>query len=254
MNSTLADSEISKTVYEAWEITYSDDTMEWNTWNVFCGINFGVKWKSLDDGRLYVSPLPSYGQGELEDMHEDAIRQYEAKGRKKGKSYNQDIANRVFKLDLDIYKRLQQLIDDKQRSANRMSYHRREWRVVVFEAGEYQITDALPERKKSLIRRRRKSPQVQRWFFILRGEEVKSTKEDGGWRLFNRYSNPWWRADAHESRSERLEHREHAKLLQQRNARAARFGPPLPPPPPPPLHPPVGSPAGRHLPPPGMRR
>ncbi|KAI1759321.1 hypothetical protein GGR53DRAFT_151180 [Hypoxylon sp. FL1150] len=244
---TLADDEFSKTVYEAWEITYSDDTVDWDTWNVICGIRFGVKWKSLNDGRIDISPLTSYGQGELEDMHEDAIRQYEAKGRKKGKSYNQDIANRVFKLDLDIYKRLQHLIEDKQRATNRTPYHRREWRVVVFETGEFQMTDALPERKKSLFRRRRKDPQVHRWFLVLRCEEVKSTKEQGGWRLFNRHSNPWWRADAHEGRSGRLEHREHLKLLQLRNIRAGRFGPPPPP------HP-MGPPGTRALPPPTMRR
>lgn len=246
-------------MYEAWEIIHSDNTPEWDTWNVFCGIKFGIKWKSPDNGFVDIDPLSEYGQGELAELHEDAIRQYEAKGRKKGKSYNQDVANRVSDLDLDIYRRLHHLVDDRQMATNRTAYHRREWRVVVFEEGEFQLTDVLPERKKSLFRRRRPKPTVRRCFIVLRGEEVKSTKEEGGWRLFNRHHNPWWRVDAQESREERLEHREHMKKMQQRNRRNIRSGPPPMGPPMgypmgPPMRPPMGPPNGYPRPPPAMRR
>ncbi|KAI1771318.1 hypothetical protein F4818DRAFT_210244 [Hypoxylon cercidicola] len=257
---TLKDDESSKTVYEAWEITYSDDTVDWDTWNVFCGVKFGIKWKSLNDGRIDISPSTAYDQGELADLHEDAIREYEAKGRKKGRSYNQDIANRVFGLDLDIYKRLQHLMDDRQKATNKTPFRRREWRVVVFREGEFPMTDALPERKKSLIRRRRQKPLVHRWFLVLRGEEVKSTKEKGGWRLFHRHSNPWWRVDARESRSDRREYREYIKTVQQRNQRnfpEVRQGHPMGYPMGPPMNHPIGPPIGafgRPMPPLGTRR
>ncbi|XXH05151.1 hypothetical protein Hte_011576 [Hypoxylon texense] len=244
---TLTNDESSKTVYEAWEIIYSEDTLEWDTWNVFCGIKFGVTWKSLNDGRIDVGPLTQYGQGELADLHEDAVRNYEAKGRKKGKSYDQDMANRVFGLDMDIHKRLHDLVDDRQIATNKTAYHRREWRVVVFEEGEFQLTDVLPERKKSLFRWRRPKPHVYRWFIVLRGEEVKSNKEKGGWRLFNRHYNPWWRVDAQESREERMLHREHMKKVNRRNLRQG-------PPPPPMGRPPTGPPNGYPRPPPPPMR
>ncbi|KAI0180078.1 hypothetical protein GGR52DRAFT_568836 [Hypoxylon sp. FL1284] len=253
----LAEDEASKTVYEAWEITYSDDTTDWDSWHVFCGLRFNIKWKSLNDGFIDISPVTCYEQEALADLHEDRMLAYEdeakAKGRwrGKGKSYDQDMANRVFDLDPDIYKRLQHLVDDRTKATNKTPYHRREWRVVVFDEGEFQMTDALPERRKSLFRRRRPKPQVQRWLVVLRGEEVRSTKDKDGWRLFSRLSNPWWRIDNEQTRPGRLEHREHLKKVQQHNQRkilAARqgqvpqpmMGPPMGHPMGPPMRPPMG--------------
>ncbi|OTA90657.1 hypothetical protein M434DRAFT_365664 [Hypoxylon sp. CO27-5] len=207
---TVTDDEPASTVFEAWEIIYGEDSMGWSTWKTICGIRFGIRWKTLDDGFLNLNPLNAYDQGELADLYTNAVREYEAKTHKKGKSYAQDLANRVFHLEADIYNRVQHLLEDKMRATNKTPFRRREWRVVALEEGEFQMTDLLPERKKKgLFRRRREKPAVSRLFIVIRGEEIKTTKEGGGWRLFNRYSNPWWRIDSRETLEARREHREH---------------------------------------------
>ncbi|KAI2618649.1 hypothetical protein GGS26DRAFT_346174 [Hypomontagnella submonticulosa] len=223
---TVPDEEPAKTVYEAWEIISGEDTLNWSTWRTIFGIKLGLRWRSMNDGFMEVDPKPGYEQGELAGLHENAIREYEAKNRKKGKSYAQDLANRVFRLDAGIYSRLQQLMDDKIIASNKTPFRRREWRIVVLEEGEFQMTELLPERKyKGIFRRRQEKPAVTRYFIVLRGEEVKSTKEAAGWRLFHRHSNPWWRIDARETQGLRAEHREHFEKVNRR-FRVRRTPPP----------------------------
>ncbi|KAI1376733.1 hypothetical protein F4677DRAFT_71993 [Hypoxylon crocopeplum] len=206
---TAPDDEPEKAVYEAWEIIVGRDTLHWDTWKTICGINLGVKWKALDDGFIDVNPLPGYSQGELADLQKDAVREYEAKNSKKPRSYAQDLANRVFRLEAGVYNRIQHLIDNKIRVTNRTPFRRREWRIVILEEGEFQMTELLPERKKGLFRRRPEKAAVHRWFLVIRGEEIKTSKEDGGWRLFSRHHNPWWRIDLRETQEARKEHRDH---------------------------------------------
>ncbi|KAI1417678.1 hypothetical protein F5Y13DRAFT_61086 [Hypoxylon sp. FL1857] len=206
---TVADDEPERPVYEAWEVVYGGDSVDWWTWKSIFGIKLGLKWKTLDDGFLNLNPLSGYDQGELAELCANAVQEYDAKAPKKGKSYAQDLANRVFHLDAGIYNKVQHLMEDKMRTSNKTPFRRREWRIVVLEEGEFQMTELLPERKKKGLFRRREKPAVSRFFIVLRGEEVKATKEDGGWRLFNRHSNPWWRIDSRETLEARRQHREH---------------------------------------------
>ncbi|KAI0841611.1 hypothetical protein F5Y06DRAFT_259892 [Hypoxylon sp. FL0890] len=206
---TVTDDEPAKTVYEAWEIIHGEDSVDWSTWKSIWGVKFGLRWKTLDDGFLNLNPLSAYDQEELADLYEKAVREYKIKNPKKGKPYAQDLANRVFHLEADIYNSVQHLMEDKMRATNKTPFRRREWRIVVLEEGEFQMTELLPERKKKGLFRRREKPAVSRFFIVLRGEEIKTTKEDGGWRLFNRHSNPWWRIDSRETLEARKEHREH---------------------------------------------
>ncbi|OTB06770.1 hypothetical protein M426DRAFT_98265 [Hypoxylon sp. CI-4A] len=206
----------AKPVYEAWELVCGDDLVTWDTWKTIWGIKFGLKNKSLDDGFVHTNPLTSYDQGELADLHANAIREYEAKKHKKGKSYSQDLANRLFALEDGGYGKLQAiqaLVGDRSRAANKTPYRRREWKIIVLEEREYQMTEELPERKKGLFRRRPKGASFERIFLVLRGEEVNVTKQDGGWRLFNRFTNPWWRIDMFETREARREHQDLVRKL-----------------------------------------
>ncbi|KAI1074476.1 hypothetical protein F5B20DRAFT_563417 [Whalleya microplaca] len=202
----------TKTVYEAWEIVISEDTTNWSSWKTFCGINFGIRWKSYNDGFLTLNPVMSFEQGELADLHDEAIREYEAKRSKKnkGKSYVQDLANRAYKLPADVYNKIQYLMDDKVRATNKTPFRLREWHVIMLQKGEFQMTELLPERKKrGLFRKRRDPAAIRKWFVVLQGEETKVTKERGGWRAFGRHSNPWWRIDARDTREARKEYRQH---------------------------------------------
>ncbi|KAI2612938.1 uncharacterized protein GGS25DRAFT_477849, partial [Hypoxylon fragiforme] len=172
-------------------------------------MKLGVKWTALDDGFVELNPVTSYGQSELADLHAKRIDEYDGRNRKKAKSYAQDLANRVFLLKADIYNRVQHLMDDKIQATNKTPFRRREWRIVILDECEVQMTELLPERKKGIFRCQPEKPAMSRWFIVLRGQEVKTTKEDGGWRLFNRHSNPWWRIDARETQQARKEHRDH---------------------------------------------
>ncbi|KAI2469277.1 hypothetical protein F4781DRAFT_229848 [Annulohypoxylon bovei var. microspora] len=203
------DYEPAKTVYEAWELTDGEDTIARTTWKTIFGIKIGAKWKSLNNGFMELDPLAAYSQGELADLHADAIREYEAKGPKNGKPYAQDLANRVADLKAEIYNKIQFLVDDKVKATNKTPFRRREWRIIVLEEGEFQMTELLPERKRRLFWKSRETPAVRRFFIVLRGEEVKTTKESEGWQQFNRHGNPWCRVDMRETQEARREHREH---------------------------------------------
>ncbi|KAI1655044.1 hypothetical protein F4813DRAFT_187620 [Daldinia decipiens] len=213
---TVPIDEPAKTVYEAWAVLDSGGTVDKVAWKTFCGIKFGGKWKSYNDGFLTIEPLTSYAQEELAELHENAIQEYGAKSSKKGRSYAQDLANRVFRLNAGVYNRIQFVINSKLRSTNKTPFRRRDWQVVVLEEGEFQMTELLPERKKKgLLRRRQEKPIVLKYFIVLRGEEVKSAKEGDGWRTFNPYSNPWWRVDGQETYEARRSHRDHVKRVGQ---------------------------------------
>ncbi|KAI1467054.1 uncharacterized protein F4812DRAFT_430968 [Daldinia caldariorum] len=158
--------------------------------------------------------LESYSQEELVGLHANAAYEYSARRSKKGRSYTQDLANRVFRLNSGVYNQIQSLVDNKLRSANKTPFRQRDWQVVVLEEGEFRVTELLPERKKKgLFRRRQERPVVSRYFIILRGEEVKSTKDEDGWRAFNLHSNPWWRIDNQETSDARRSHRDHVKKV-----------------------------------------
>ncbi|KAI1799531.1 hypothetical protein F4811DRAFT_557698 [Daldinia bambusicola] len=211
---TVPDDKPAKTVYEAWAVLDSGNTFDRVAWKTFCGIKLGSKWRSYNDGFLDIEPLESYSQEELAGLHANAIREYSAKGSKKGRSYAQDLANRVFRLNAGAYNQIQSLVDNKLRSANKTPFRRRDWHVVVLEEGELRVTELLPERKKrGIFRRREEKPAVSRYFVILRGEEVKSTKDEDGWRTFNIRSNPWWRIDTRETSEARRSHRDHVKKV-----------------------------------------
>ncbi|KAI0443826.1 hypothetical protein F4803DRAFT_292703 [Xylaria telfairii] len=196
--------------YEAWEFVCIEDRHTRQSWKSFCGINFGDRWRNLNDGYVWVNAIVSLDQGELADMYEDAVRGFKHKpGISQEKAYEQDLANRVNDLQVDAYDRVQHLIGDKIVATNRNPYRQREWRVAVLQPGEFQMTELLPERKKrGFFSRKRQDPITRKYFVILRGKEVKSTKEDGGWRAYNRISNPWWRLDNQETKEERDQHRE----------------------------------------------
>ncbi|KAI0535620.1 hypothetical protein GGR58DRAFT_478473 [Xylaria digitata] len=232
------DDDRTKTAYEAWEIVSIKDKHARESWNSFCGINFGTKWSIRNDGCVLTNPTVSFEQGELADMHEDAIRGYKHKrGTSQEKAYEQDLANRAYNLPEEIYDKIQQMLEDKTIATNRNPYRQREWRVVVLQPGEFRMTELLPERKrKSLFSHKKQPPVTLTWFVILRGREVKSTKEYGGWKAHGRVSNPWWRLDNRETKEERDQCKEMEKKMdkvrvhRRRHFRHHRHGPcpPLP--------------------------
>ncbi|RYC59122.1 hypothetical protein CHU98_g7086 [Xylaria longipes] len=199
------DDERSTTAYEAWE------------------------WRNNHDGLILTSPIVSFDQGELADMHEDAIRGYKHKhGISQEKAYEQDLANRANDLPADAYDRIQQLIEDKTMTTNRNPYRQREWRVVVLQPGEFRMTELLPVKRKSFFSRKRLPPKTRTYFVVLRGKEVKSTKEDGGWKAFNRLSNPWWRLDNRETKEERDQHKDVMKKMDRARGRRCHHPRPRP--------------------------
>ncbi|KAI0405413.1 hypothetical protein F4802DRAFT_182081 [Xylaria palmicola] len=238
--------ERTTTAYEAWELVCIDDMLNSRSWKSFCGISFGTRWESQNDGCILANVAVSHDQGELADMHDDAIRAFKHKrGVSQDRAYEQDLANRANDLPCDVYDKLQQLLEDKTVATNKNPYRQREWRVVVLQPGEFRMTELLPQRKrKHLFTRKKKSPVSATWFVVLRGREVKSTKQDGGWRAYGRCSNPWWRLDKRETKDERGQHKDivnrqkraHDRHLPPYRPRPGRVGMPPPPPPPPPSH------------------
>ncbi|KAI1738371.1 hypothetical protein F4680DRAFT_450126 [Xylaria scruposa] len=225
------DHEQSTTAYEAWEFVCIDDRHTRQSWNSFCGIKFGTRWRNNNDGCILVNALVSFDQGELADMHEDAIRQYKHKhGSSQEKAYEQDLANRVNNdLPVDAYDKIQQLIEDKTIATNRNPYRQREWRVVILQPGEFRMTELLPQHKRtSFFSRKKQLPLTRTYFVVLRGQEVKSTKEDGGWKAYNRVSNPWWRLDNRETKEERDKHKGVVKRMDKARARDRRRHHPRP--------------------------
>ncbi|KAI0902501.1 hypothetical protein F4806DRAFT_41533 [Annulohypoxylon nitens] len=205
--------EPAKPAYEAWEIVKGEDIMVPATWKTICGIRIGVKWESLKDGFTEINPQSGYGQEELANLHLDAIREYEARSLKNKKPYAQDLANRVFGLEMGVYDEVQFLMDDKIKATNSTPHRRREWRIVMLEEGEFRMTELLPERKKKLFQRHRQRPTVRRFFIVLRGEEVKTSKESEGWRRFGRHTNPWCKVDMQETREARRDRRDHFERI-----------------------------------------
>ncbi|KAI1162296.1 hypothetical protein F5B18DRAFT_389552 [Nemania serpens] len=219
--------ERTTTAYEAWELVRIEDRHTRQSWKSFWGVNFGTRWLNHNDGCVLVSPLVSYEQGELADMHEYAIHQHKHnRGTSQETAYEQALANRAYELPWDIYDKIEQLLEDKTLSTNKNPYRQREWRVVVLQPSEFRMTERLPERKrKSVFSWKKQPPATRTWFVVIRGREVKSTKEDGGWRAFNRHSNPWWRFDSRETKDERDERRELIKKMDRARDRDRR--PPL---------------------------
>ncbi|KAK5631833.1 hypothetical protein RRF57_007547 [Xylaria bambusicola] len=220
------------TVYEAWELSLINDGQTRHSWKSLFGINIGTKWISRGDGCILMNPLVSFEQGELADMHEDAIRGHRNKrGTSQEVAYSQDLANRAYDLPSEVYDRLQSLLEDKTLATNKNPYRKREWRLIVLQPGEFRMTDLLPERKrKSIFSREKKPPVTRTWFIILRGREVKATKENGGWKTFSRYSNPWWKSDKRETKEAREQHKQMIKKMDRARPRYSRYPPPPPPP------------------------
>jgi hypothetical protein len=203
--------ERTTTAYEAWELVFVRDRQMRQSWKTFCGIPFSTRWVNRNDGCVLVNPVTAYEQGELADMHEEAGCKYkQAFG-----TYEQDLATRVHKLPHDIYDQLQHLIEDKTNATNRNPYRKREWHVVLLQQKESQMTEHVPEpRRRGLFGK--KSPALDTYLVVLRGREVKSTKEEGGWKGYNRHSNPWWRLDSRETREERQQHKEFMKKMERK--------------------------------------
>ncbi|KAI0194431.1 hypothetical protein EV127DRAFT_218291 [Xylaria flabelliformis] len=224
------DHEQTTTAYEAYEFICIDDRHTRQAWNSFCGINFGTRWRNNNDGCVLVNALLSFDQGELADMYEDAIRAYKPKnGTSQEKAYKQDVADRADDLPTDIYDKLQHLIEDKTMVTNRNPYRQREWRVVILQPGEFRMTELLPQHKRpSFFSRKKRLPATRTYFVVLRGQEVKSTKEDGGWKGYNRISNPWWRLDNQETKEERDKHKGVVKRMNKVRARDRRQRSPPP--------------------------
>ncbi|KAI1457211.1 hypothetical protein F4805DRAFT_198413 [Annulohypoxylon moriforme] len=210
----IPSNEPSKVAYEAWEVVKGEDTILRDSWKTICGIEIGVKWRSLRNGFTELNPQTGYSQEELIDLHRDAIREYETRRPKNKKTYAQDLANRVFGLKADVYDKIQFLMDDKIKATNKTPFRRREWRIVVLEEGEFRMTELLPKRKKGLFRNHHgEASTVRRFFIVLRGEEIKTAKENGGWQQFNRHTNPWCRIDMQETREARRDHRDHFEKI-----------------------------------------
>ncbi|KAI0971869.1 hypothetical protein F4678DRAFT_461236 [Xylaria arbuscula] len=218
------DNERTTTAYEAWEISVVEDRRSRSSWKSLFGIKFGTEWVIQDFGLISAIPDIYFGQGELADMYEDAIRSYKHKlGTSQEMAYEQNLANRVYDLPRNVYGKVQQLIEDKRAVTNWNPHRKREWHVVVLQPGGFQVTKVPPEFKRTSIFPRKRSPPVTRtWFVVLQGQEVKSNKEDGGWKTFSPTSNPWWRLDKRETK----EGRDQNKKL------AWRYSFPPPPPPP----------------------
>ncbi|KAJ2986947.1 hypothetical protein NUW58_g4785 [Xylaria curta] len=216
------------TAYEAWELVCVEDRYTRQSWKSFCGINFVTRYVNHHDGCVYTNPVVSFDQGELADMHEDAISGYKHKlGTDQERAYEQDLANRVNDLPTDIYDQIQFLLDDKTHATNRNPYRRREWRVVVVQPGEFRMTELLPERKRqSLFSRKKQPPVTPTYSVVIRGQEVKSTKEDGGWKAHSRHSNPWWRLDNRETKEEREQHKDAVKKMNRAMDRRHQHPPP----------------------------
>ncbi|KAI1115093.1 hypothetical protein F5Y14DRAFT_145307 [Nemania sp. NC0429] len=235
------DDERTTTAYEAWEVVSIEDTFTRQSWKSFWGVNLVTRWMNLNDGCVLINPLISFDQGELADLHEDAIRRHNNHNHNGGTTsqetaYEQDLANRAYDLPRDIYDKIQHLLEDKTRSTNQNPYRQREWRVVVLRPGEFRMTELLPERKRGGILpwKKQQPPATRTWFIVIRGQEVKSTKGDGGWRAFNRHSNPWWRLDNRQTKEGRDEHKDVMKKMDRarnRNRRPPIHSRPQPPPP-----------------------
>ncbi|KAI0431465.1 hypothetical protein F5Y09DRAFT_304603 [Xylaria sp. FL1042] len=216
---TTFDNERVTTVYEAWELSLIKATYALDSWKSIFGIKLSTTWVYRNDGGVLNNPIVSFGQGELADMHEDAVREFKHKrGTDQWMAYEQDLANRAYDLPEGVYDRLQQIIEDKTMSTNRNPHRKREWRVVVLQPGEFQMTQLLPERKRTSIFSWKKKPAVTpTWFVVIRGEEVKSTKEESGWKTYTRFSNPWWRFDLRETKEERDHHKKMVKKMEKAN-------------------------------------
>ncbi|KAI1304348.1 hypothetical protein F5Y03DRAFT_395559 [Xylaria venustula] len=200
------DSERTTTAYEAWELSVTEEKHSRRAWKSLFGIKFGTQWTMNDFKCIAVTPDVSFGQGELADMYEDAVRSYKHKrGTSQEMAYEQNLANRVYDLPGDSFERLQQLVANKIMVTNHNPHRKREWHIVLLQAGGFQVTKLSPVDHKwtSIFSRKRSRPATRPWFVILRGQEVRSTKEDGGWKTFDESSNPWWRFDKRETKKER---------------------------------------------------
>jgi hypothetical protein len=221
------DDERTTTAYEAWELKLIEGRDMRQSWKTLFGIKIATRWVHRNDGCVLVNSIPSFEQGELTDMHEDAIRRYRNSHARQETAYEQDLANRAYNLPYDVSDALQHLIEDKTAATNANPYRKREWRVVVLQPGEFQMTELLPEyKRKSFFSRKRQPPAARTWFVVLHGQEVKSTKEDGGWKAYSRHSNPWWRLDNRETREERDQNKGMRKRIDGRHyARHRARGP-----------------------------
>ncbi|KAI0873358.1 hypothetical protein GGS24DRAFT_393023 [Hypoxylon argillaceum] len=223
------DDDRTTTAYEAWELVGIEDRYTRQSWKSFCGLDFGARWVSHMDGCVLVNPLVSFDQGELADMHEEAIRLHKVKdGVGKGNAYAQDLANRAYNLPSDFYDKLQHLLEDKTVATNRTPYRQREWRVVVLQPSEFRMTDLLPERKRKGLfswMKAKQAPVTRTWFVVIRGQEVKATKEDGGWKAYNRHSNPWWKFDNRETKEGRGQHKDIMKKFDKARFQRRRYRP-----------------------------
>lgn len=203
MPSAVASPDV-KTVYEAWEMVTFENTLRPRRWKRFLGINFGQVWESMRDGSLHLAPLAAFGQDELAERVAGAVKSFEAKKGKGGKKcYDQDLANRAYKLPDDAYNMLQRLLDRKDFATNKNPHRQRQWRLVMMEEHSLDVTEMAPQRRRRGPFRRKERPPVERWLIVIRGEQSRYSRE--GWAGHDRYTNPWRRVDRQDLRARRHE-------------------------------------------------
>jgi hypothetical protein len=194
------------TVYEAWDMVASCDTHGSHTWKRILGIRFGTVWESMKDGDLHMAPLLAFEQDELAERVAGVVRSFDeqrGKGRGAKMSYDQDLANRAYRLPDDAYNMLQRLLNKKEYETNKNPHHQRQWRVVLMEERSLGVTEMAPQRKRRVLLRRKEKPLVERWLIVIKGEESKHSKD--GWAGHERWTNPWRRVDREELRARRHE-------------------------------------------------
>lgn len=131
-------------------------------------------------------------------------------------SYDDEVESRLRKLALPVQNELYRLLQDRTRNSSN-AFRRREYKLVVLvEVPGGDMTDAgsrIPgdERWIDRLRKRRrlKAPHVE-YRVILRGDEV--ARNDAGWGVYDRYSQPWKIADKVELASVR-ENNRYQKIL-----------------------------------------
>lgn len=185
----------TKTAYEAYEIISAGRTEEVVSWFRLGPISIWRRFEWQDDDFINLNPCVNFSQDELSDLY---LRKSSKFPVSCGKSYDQDLANRVNRLPINIYRELDLLIDNKTNATKYSPFRQREWNIVMLQEGEQQLTKASPQRRWNFLKFRREKPLIRRWFVVLQVKETKVSKE--GWKSYNAHTNPWVDLDQRERR------------------------------------------------------
>ncbi|ROW07074.1 hypothetical protein VPNG_06639 [Cytospora leucostoma] len=185
-----------KTIYEAWTLTYNWPTAQMDKRHDILNCTW---WLNFPVGEGHVSiiePKTHYSQKELASVVSAAHEQHPSRTTW---SYDEDVEDRLRRLDRPVQEELYRLLRDRTENASNQ-FRRREYRIVVMtEVHGGDMTDACsrPRGQKRLFHCLRKgkkpmAPHVE-YRVILRGSEVK--RNDAGWGVYDRYAKPWKLAD-----------------------------------------------------------